>query len=218
MSSNLINILLNGTGETLYMVFFAGLVTVLIGTPLGVILFATEPNGLLENKALNKILSAIVNITRSIPFIILIIALIPFTRVIVGMSIGSTAAIVPLSVGAIPFFARIVASAMSEVNPGLIEAGHTMGASNQQIIWRIMLPEALVAIIHGSTLTLIALVGYSAMAGTVGGGGLGAVAINYGYQRFDINIMLATVFILVLIVYVIQFIGDQIVKRIYHGG
>ncbi|MCB1828482.1 MAG: ABC transporter permease, partial [Coxiellaceae bacterium] len=181
MSDALTKLLISGTFETLYMVLLAGFITLLIGLPIGVVLFITRAQSLRENALINRSLGLIVNVTRSVPFIILIIALIPLTRLFVGSSIGSTAAIVPLTIGAIPFFARIVESAISEVNPGLIEAGQSMGATTQQIIFRIMLPEALPAIINGFTLMLIALVGYSAMAGTVGGGGLGAIAINYGY-------------------------------------
>ncbi len=216
MSNNLIELLLVGTWETLYMVLLAGLITVIVGLPLGVVLTITRRGGLRHNFILNAILGFIVNVTRSVPFIILLIALIPITRWVVGTSIGTSAAIVPLSIGAIPFFARIVESALGEVSSGLIEAGHSMGASTGQLLWRMMLPEAMPAIINGITLMLIALVGYSAMAGTIGGGGLGAIAINYGYQRFDLSIMLATVIILVVIVYLIQWIGNIVLRKISH--
>lgn len=214
--SNMTNLLLQGTLETIYMVLISGFIAVLCGTPLGVILFTTRQNGILQNLLYNKGLSAIVNVIRAIPFIILLIALIPFTRLIVGTAIGTNAAIIPLSIAAIPFFARIVESTLVKVGDGLVEAGLAMGGSPLQIILKIMIPEALPLIIHGVTTTLINLVGYSAMAGVIGGGGLGTVAINYGYQRFDVTIMLATVIILVLLVYAIQYLGDQLAKRLLH--
>lgn len=216
MSNAWLSLLTNGTLETLYMVALSGLIAILIGLPIGLTLFITRHHGLKPNKLINSTLGLIVDATRSVPFIILLIALIPFTRLLTGTSIGTTAAVVPLSIGAIPFFARIVENAIGEVCPGLIEAGHTMGASVSQIVLRIMLPEARPAIVNGITLMLIALVGYSAMAGTVGGGGLGAVAINYGYQRFDSQMMIATVVILIAIVYLIQRAGDWIVQKISH--
>lgn len=212
----MINLLLQGTLETLYMVLISGLIAVLGGVSLGVILFTTRQGGILQNLFYNKGLSAIVNVIRAIPFIILLIALIPFTRLIIGSAIGTNAAIVPLSIAAIPFFARIVESTLVKVGDGLIEAGLAMGGNPFQIILKIMIPEALPLIIHGVTTTLISLLGYSAMAGVVGGGGLGSVAINYGYQRFDISIMLATVIILVLLVYVIQYLGDRLAKKLLH--
>lgn len=216
MNSELINILLKGTWETLYMVLTAGGIAVLLGVPLGTWLFTTRPKNLNENIILNKILSAIVDVTRSLPFIILLIAIIPLTRALVGTSIGTTAAIVPLSIAAIPFMARVVESALMEVNPGLIEAGHSFGATSFQIVAKILWPEALASMVNGMTLMLISLIGYSAMAGAVGGGGLGTVAINYGYQRFDLTIMLATVAILILIVHLIQFVGNRLVNRLTH--
>lgn len=216
MSSELIELLLNGTLETLYMVLVSGLVAVVIGLPLGMVLLITRRNSLKPNQLLNNLLGMIVNVSRSIPFIILLIAIIPLTRLIVGTSIGTTAAIVPLSIGAIPFFARIAESSLSEVSPGLIEAGFSMGATIRQILLKIMLPEALPSLVNGATLMLITLVGYSAMAGTVGGGGLGSVAINYGFQRFDTSVMLATVVILVVVVYILQFVGDTIAAKLSH--
>ncbi len=210
------NLLFNGTLETLYMVFLSGLIAMLGGIPLGVLLMTTQRQGILQNRLVNQGMGAITNIVRSIPFIILLVALIPLTRLLIGSSIGTNAAVVPLSIGAIPFVARIVESALMEVSPGLIEAGFAMGARPRQIIKKVLLPEAMPAIINGMTLTLITLVGYSAMAGAVGGGGLGAVAINYGYQRFDTMIMLVTVIILVIIVQLIQFLGDFIVKKLSH--
>lgn len=196
------------------MVFLAGFIATLFGLPLGIILYITQKNNILENKWIHRFLDSLVNMTRSIPFIILMIAIIPITRFLVGTSIGINAAIPPLSLAAIPFIARIVENALLEVNPGLIEAGTAMGASSWQIIIKILLPEAKKSIINGLTLTLISLIGYSAMAGAVGGGGLGDVAVRYGYQRFDMTIMLLTIIIMIFLVQVIQFIGDKLAKNV----
>jgi len=174
----------------------------------------TDKEQILQNPILNKILSSTVNLFRSIPFIILLIILIPFTKLLVGKSIGTTAAIVPLSICAIPFMGRLVETALREVNSGVIEAAQGMGASPMQIILKVLIPEALPAIISSITITTINLVGYSAMAGVIGGGGLGDLAVRYGYQRFMLDIMLYTVAILVLMVQLIQLIGDFIVKQI----
>lgn len=200
--------------ETLYMVLVSGVMAALGGLPLGALLYATREGRPWAKPALHNILSIIVNITRSVPFIILMIALIPVTRFIVGSSIGMNAAIVPLAIGALPFYARLAESAFNEVSYGLVEAGLAMGATPLQVISRILLPEALPGLINGMTITLITLVGYSAMAGTLGGGGLGALAINYGYNRFDIEIMLYTVIILIVLVQGLQMIGDFIVHRL----
>lgn len=208
--------LLDALGQTLLMVVSAGFIGFLLGFPLGILLHLTKPYGLLQNRVLNFLLSTIVNIGRSIPFIILLVVIIPLTRLLVGTSIGTTAAIVPLCVGAIPFIARLVEGALVEIPDGLIEAAQAMGASTLQIIMKVLLPEALPAIIHGATVTLVTLVGYSAMAGAVGGGGLGDVAIRYGYQRFDGTMMLITVVILVILVQLIQSIGDYFAKRVDH--
>lgn len=216
MSANLVNILWQGTWQTLYMLTISGLMAVLIGTPLGMILLATRSKSFSENKIINKVLGFTIDVTRSVPFVILLIALLPFTRFIVGTSIGTSAAIVPLSIAAIPFMARVVENALIEVHPGLIEMGHALGATPKQIIFKILLPESLPAITNGITLMLISLVGYSAMAGAVGGGGLGTVAINYGYQRFDTKIMIATILILIMIVWLVQFIGTRISRRLQH--
>lgn len=216
MSDALIKLLLEGTWQTLYMVGLSGFLSVLGGLPLGVILLTTKPNGILNNILLNKGLSFVVDVLRAIPFIILLVALIPFTRLLIGTSIGTPAAIVPLSIGAIPFVARIVENALAEVNEGLIEAGQAMGATNWQLIYKILIPEARPAIIRGITVTMIALVGYSAMAGAVGGGGLGSLAINYGYQRFDFTVLLTTILILIFLVYCIQWLGDWLAKRWEH--
>lgn len=209
-----IHLLLSSTLETLYMVFASVFIASILGIPLGVLLMVTDKGQILQNEILNKILSSIVNIFRSIPFVILLIILIPFTRFLVGKSIGTTAAIVPLSIAAIPFLGRLVETALREVNSGVIEAAQAMGASYMQIILKVLIPEALPSIISGITITAINLIGYSAMAGVIGGGGLGDLAVRYGYQRFMLDIMLYTVAILVLMVQLIQMIGDRIVKQI----
>lgn len=203
-------------GQTVTMTLVSGLLATLFGLPLGVLLLTTKSKGLLAHPLLNRVLNIIVNITRSIPFIILLIAIVPFTRLLVGTSIGTSAAIVPLTVGAIPFVARLIQNALEEVPSGLIEVGLAMGANPLQIINRILIPEALPGIVNALTVTLITLVGYSAMAGAVGGGGLGDLAIRYGYHRFDINIMLITVAILIVMVQLIQFAGDFLVRRVNH--
>ena len=216
MSQTTLLLLFNATVETIYMVWVASLIAIAVGLPLGTILYVTRKNHILAQTALHQTLSAIVNMTRSIPFVILMIAVIPFTRFIVGSSIGTNAAIVPLSLCAIPFLARVVESALLEVNKGLIEAAAAMGATVWQIIIKVLLPEALPAIINGLTLTIISLIGYSAMAGAVGGGGLGDLAIRYGYQRFDLKIMLITIIIMIILVQSIQYFGDKIAKRFAH--
>jgi D-methionine transport system permease protein len=210
------NEMLFATFETLYMVFVSSLISVVIGTPLGILLFITKKNGLLPKPSLFQILNIIVNIFRSIPFIILLALLIPVTRFIVGSSIGSTATIVPLSIGAIPFFARIVENVFFQLPGGLIEAGLSLGARPRQIIMHMLLPDALPALINGVTVTLVTLISYSAMAGAVGGGGLGALAIDYGYQRFDFSVLITTVIILVLMVQASQYAGDWLSKRLDH--
>ncbi|RWX53390.1 methionine ABC transporter permease [Photobacterium chitinilyticum] len=209
-------LLVDALGETLLMVFSSGLIGFAIGIPAGVALHLTKDNGLLENRALNKILGTVTNIGRSIPFIILLVAIIPFTRFVVGSSIGTAAAVVPLTVGAIPFIARLVEGALLEVPTGLVEAAQAMGATPRQIINKVLLPEALPGIINAVTITLVTLVSYSAMAGTVGGGGLGDVGIRYGYQRFDGTVMMITVVMLVILVQIIQSVGDHLVKRADH--
>lgn len=205
--------LINATWETIYMVFISGGIALLFGLPLGVILFLTRKNNILANQFSNLSLGFLVNWVRSIPFIILLVAIIPFTRLIVGTSIGTTAAIVPLSISAIPFVARIVETALCEIPNGLIEAGLSMGTTPLQLISKILIPEAMPGIISGITLTLIALVGYSAMAGAIGGGGLGDLAIRYGYQRFEVSVMIETIIILLIMVQGIQYLGDRLVKR-----
>lgn len=209
-------LLLGAAWETLYMVVVSGLVGFAAGIPLGVILHTTKKDGLMENTKLNTALSTIVNIGRSVPFLVLMVAIIPVTKLLVGTFIGTTAAIVPLSIGAIPFIARLIEGALLEVPSGLVEAAQSMGAAPFQIIRKVLLPEALPAIVNSVTITLVTLVGYSAMAGTVGGGGLGDVAIRYGFHRYDVVIMAVTVVMLIVLVQIIQFIGDALVLRIDH--
>ncbi|GAB4391390.1 MAG: ABC transporter permease [Gammaproteobacteria bacterium] len=216
MSHELWLALLSATGETLYMLLVAGSVSILLGLPLGILLFCTRPQQILARPLLNRMLAAVVNALRSVPFIILLVAIIPLTRVLVGTSIGTTAAIVPLTIGAIPFVARIVENALDEVPAGLIEAGIAMGASPLQIIQRFLVPEALPAIVNGVTVTLVTLLGYSAMAGAVGGGGLGDLAIRYGYQRFEVNVMIATIIVLIVLVQLIQMLGDRLANLLSH--
>ncbi|BCK32116.1 D-methionine transport system permease protein MetI [Vibrio cholerae] len=210
------DLLLTATWQTLYMVAIAGAVGFALGIPLGVILHTTKKEGLLENLPLNRALGAVVNIGRSVPFLVLMVAIIPATKLIVGTFIGTTAAIVPLTIGAIPFVARLIESALLEVPTGLVEAAQSMGATPLQIIRKVLLPEALPTILNSVTITLVTLVSYSAMAGTVGGGGLGDVAIRYGFHRYDITIMAVTVVMLIMLVQIIQSIGDALVRRVDH--
>ncbi|MFV9688154.1 ABC transporter permease [Pantoea deleyi] len=207
-------LLLNATGETLYMVLMAALFTVAIGLPVGVLLFLTRPQGLLPNRAIALLLNTLVNTGRALPFVVLLIALIPVTRLLVGTTLGSTAAIVPITLGAFPFFARIVENALDEVDRGRIEAVVSMGGTLWHIVSRVLLPEALPALVAGITLTIVMLIGFSAMAGVVGGGGLGDLAIRYGYQRFDNQIMAATIVVLLALVMLIQKLGDRLVRSL----
>ncbi|GEK13993.1 methionine ABC transporter permease [Aliivibrio fischeri] len=209
-------LLLNATGETLYMVAVAGIVGFAIGIPLGVVLHITKKGGLMENTTFNSVLGAIVNVGRSVPFLVLMVAIIPVTKLIVGSFIGTTAAIVPLTIGAIPFVARLIEGALIEVPSGLVEAAQSMGATPLQIITKVLLPEALPTILNSVTITLVTLVSYSAMAGTVGGGGLGDVAIRYGFHRYDLTIMAVTVVMLIVLVQIIQSVGDALVKKVDH--
>jgi D-methionine transport system permease protein len=216
MSHDLTILLVRGLADTLYMVGVSSAISCLFGLPLGVILSVTAPGGILTNKPLYSSLSLVVNIGRSVPFIILMVAIIPLTRLLAGTSIGTNAAIVPLSVSAIPFVGRVVETALREIDDGIIEAALSMGASPFEIIRKVLLPEALPAIISGLTLTVINLIGYSAMAGAIGGGGLGDIAIRYGYQRFMPDVMLATVIVLVVIVQFFQFVGDRLSGMMRH--
>lgn len=214
MSPTMLYDLLIASGETLYMVFASTLFAVILGLPLGTWLYSSAR--IKPNLSLYRLLSGLINVTRSIPFIILLVAIIPFTRLVVGTSIGTNAAMVPLTLGATPLFARLVDNVYQGLSVGLIETGQAMGASSWQMIRHIILPEALPGLIQAVTVTAITLVNYSAMAGTVGGGGLGDLAIRYGYQRFDAMVMLTTVFILVIIVQLIQQAGDHLARRFTH--
>ncbi|MFF5937694.1 methionine ABC transporter permease [Streptomyces sp. NPDC012508] len=207
-----------GTVDTLYMVLWATVVTIAGGLPLGILLVLTDKGGLLQNTVVNKVVGVIVNIGRSLPFIILLIALIPFTTFVVGTFIGPTAMIVPLAIGAIPFFARLVETAIREVDHGLVEAVQSMGGSVTTIVRKVLLPQALPSLVSAVTTTVIVLIGYSAMAGAVGGEGLGSKAITYGYQRFDTQFMLVTVVVLIAIVTVVQLIGDLAVRLLARRG
>ncbi|HLR13830.1 MAG TPA: methionine ABC transporter permease [Burkholderiaceae bacterium] len=216
MSSALIDLFVTSLGETLIMVAISGAIGTAIGLPLGILLHLTDRKGVLPIVSLNRAVALVVNAIRSTPFIILLVAIIPFTRLIVGTSIGTPAAIVPLSIAAIPFMARLVESALREVDKGLVEAAQAMGATNWQIVYKVLIPEAFPGIIAGLTILLISLVGYSAMAGAVGGGGLGDLGIRYGYQRFLPEVMLAVVLILIVLVQLLQTLGDYLVRRLTH--
>ncbi|MFB7055987.1 methionine ABC transporter permease [Streptomyces vinaceus] len=211
-------LLTQGTYDTLYMVLWSTLVTVAGGLPIGILLVLTDKGGLLQNRPLNKVLGVIVNIGRSLPFIILLIALIPVTTAVVGTFIGPTAMIVPLAIGAIPFFARLVETSVREVDHGLVEAVESMGGGVPTLVGKVLLPQALPSLVAAVTTTLITLIGYSAMAGAVGGEGLGSKAITYGFQRFETGFMLATVVVLIAIVTVIQLIGDGVVRLLARRG
>lgn len=202
--------------ETVVMVSLSGLAGAALGVPLGVYLHLSAPGGILQNAAVYRILGTAVNAVRSTPFIILLVAIIPFTRLITGSSIGTAAAVVPLVVAAAPFVARLVESALREVDRGLVEAAQAMGATHAQIVFKVLLPEALPGIVAALTITLVSLTGYSAMAGAIGGGGLGDLGIRYGYQRFLPEVMLAVVLILVVFVQVVQSAGDALVRRLSH--
>ena len=214
--NDIAQLLLNATGETLYMVLLAGLFTLLIGLPLGVLLFISRRDGLLPLPRVNRVLGAVINLGRSLPFVVMLIALIPLTRLIVGTTLGSTAAVVPITIGAFPFFARIVETALDEVDKGRIEAIVAMGGDIRHVILKVLLPEALPALVAGVTLTLVMLIGFSSMAGVIGGGGLGDLAIRYGYQRFNNQIMVVTVVVLVLLVQGVQSLGDRCVRSLAH--
>lgn len=216
MSSSILNLLWESLLETIMMVGISGGLGAAFGIPLGVFLYITSAKGIMPRPTLNKIIGTIVNIIRSIPFIILLVAIIPLTRLIVGTSIGTTAAIVPLTIAVAPFIARLVETSLREVDKGLIEAAQAMGASNTQIILKVLLPEALPGIFAGLTIASVALVGSSAMAGAVGGGGLGDLGIRYGYQRFMPEVMLAVVVILVAFVQSVQSFGDWAVRKVTH--
>ena len=213
MSANLIPILWESTLQTLYMVALSTLLGTLIGAPLGIFLATSRRGELLSAPVLNTVLGLIVNAARSTPFIILVVAIIPLTRLIAGTSIGTTAAIVPLTIASAPFIARLIETAIREVDSGLIEAARAMGAAPFQIVRKVLIPEAMPGIILGLTLAVVSLIGYSAMVGAVGGGGLGDLGIRYGYQRFMPEVMLAVVVILILLVQAVQSLGEWIAAR-----
>lgn len=209
-----LDLILPALADTLYMVFFSTLFAVIMGLPVGVLLLITEDKHILPAKTLNSILSSVVNILRSLPFIILIIILFPLSRIIFKTSIGATAAIVPLSIAAAPFVARIVESALKEVPWGMIEAAKSMGANNWQIICRVLLPESISALVLGLTLTIVNILGYSAMAGAIGAGGIGDVAIRYGFQRFQEDVLWITVVLLIILVQIIQSLGNWLANKL----
>jgi D-methionine transport system permease protein len=221
MSPEMINLIANSTGETLYMVAVAALIATAFGLPLGVFLATSGKGELFAAPWVNRVLGVIVNATRSTPFIILVVAIIPFTRLIAGTSIGTNAAIVPLTIAATPFIARLIEGAIREVDQGLIEAARAFGASPLQIVRKVLIPEALPGIVLGLTLAVVSLLGFSAMVGAVGGGGLGDLGIRYGYQRFMPEMMLAVVVVLIVLVQAVQSIGDRLArhlnKRIRHA-
>ena len=214
MDSKIIDIMIQAVGQTVYMVFFSTLFASILGFILGIVVTVTSPKGLKPNKIIYNALDLIINVLRSFPFIILIVFIIPLTRAIVGTPIGEAAAIVPLTIAAAPFVARIIESSLKEVDSGVIEAAKSFGASNTQIIFKVMLKEAVPSIISGLTLTIINIIGYSAMAGSVGAGGLGKVAISYGYQRYQTDIMIVTVIILIIMVQGLQSLGNYLYKKL----
>ncbi len=214
MSPELVDLILMGTWETLYMTVVSTAIAYVLGIPLGVILYITGDGGIKRNPAVNLVVGVIVNILRSIPFLILLVAILPFTRAVVGTTIGSTATIVPLVVAAAPYVARMVESSLKEVDPGVIEAARAMGSSTWQMICKVFLPEARPSLLVGATISLATILGYSAMAGFVGGGGLGAIAINYGYYRYQSDVMLVTVALLVVIVQIFQEGGLKLVSKV----
>lgn len=214
MSADMLPLLTKALGETCYMVAVSMVIASIIGIPLGVLLHTTSPGEILESPAVNRVVGTVVNAVRSIPFIILMVAIIPLTRLLVGSAIGTTAAMVPLVIASIPFIGRQVETSLKEVPYGLVEAALAMGASPVQIIWHVLLPEARSSIVAQLTTVIISLVGESAMAGAIGGGGLGDLAIRYGYQRFRPEVMIATVIILIILVQAVQYIGNTIAKRL----
>lgn len=214
MYNQLIDLLLTGTTDTLIMVGVSAILAFLIGLPIALILVSTADFGIYPSKKINQSLGWIINITRSVPFLILMVALIPFTRWIVGTSYGVLAAIVPLTIAAIPFFARIAEVSLREVDQGLIEAAQAMGCNRKQILWHVLLPEALPGIIAGFTVTIVTMISSSAIAGAIGAGGLGDIAYRYGYQRFDMQVMLAVIVVLIVLVMLVQATGDHIAQQL----
>ncbi|TFD97213.1 methionine ABC transporter permease MetI [Dysgonomonas capnocytophagoides] len=216
MSDSMLDILLKGTWETIVMTFVSGYFSFMIGLPIGIALFITRKGQIKDNKKVNRFIAFFVNVFRAIPFIILIVWMIPFTRTIVGTSIGVEAALVPLSIGAAPFVARMVENSLLEVPSGLIEASQAMGATPFQIISKVLLPEAMPSLINSASITLITLVGYSAMGGAVGAGGLGQVGYQYGYVGYDMTVMNIVLVLLVILVFIIQTTGNYISKKVDH--
>lgn len=214
MHDQLIDLLLTGTTDTLLMVSVSAIVAFLIGLPMAVVLVSTSEHGIYPSKPINQALGWVVNITRSVPFLILMVALIPITRWIVGTSYGVWAAVVPLTLAATPFFARIAEVSLREVDQGLIEAAQAIGCNRKQIIWHVVLPEALPGIVAGFTVTLVTMINSSAIAGAIGAGGLGDIAYRYGYQRFDMQIMLAVIVVLVILVMLVQATGDTLSNQL----
>lgn len=215
-TAELLQLMLDSFWETVLMVGISGLLGTLIGLPLGVYLRLTDAGGVLENRWTNRLVGTVVNAVRSTPFIILLVAVIPLTRLLTGSSIGTAAAVVPLTLAAAPFAARLIEASLREVDGGLIEAAQAMGASTRQIVFKVLLPEALPGIVAGITITLVSLTGYSAMAGAIGGGGLGDLGIRYGYQRFLPEVMAVVVLLLIVFVQALQSIGDWLVRRLAH--
>ena len=211
--SQTIMMIAEGTGVTLYMTLVSTLIACALGLPMGIVLVVTAPGGLKPNKIVYKILDVVVNIVRSIPFLILLMLIIPFTRLIVGKSYGATATIVPLAIAAAPFVARLVESSLLEVDHGVIEAAQSMGASPLQIIVKVLIPESIPSLISNATIAITTILGYSAMSGIIGGGGLGKIAINYGYYRYKTLIMIMAVILLIIIVQVFQSVGDHLAKK-----
>ncbi|MCB5175471.1 MULTISPECIES: methionine ABC transporter permease [Microvirga] len=214
MSPEMIRLIASATGETLYMVAVSAGIATLLGMPLGIFLATSGKGELFAAPWVNRVLGVVVNATRSTPFIILVVAIIPFTRLIAGTSIGTNAAIVPLTIAAIPFIARLIEGAIREVDQGLIEAARAFGASPLQIVFKVLVPEALPGIVLGLTLAVVSLLGFSAMVGAVGGGGLGDLGIRYGYQRFMPEMMLAVVVVLIVLVQAVQSVGDRLARRL----
>ncbi len=214
MYNQLIDLLLTGTTDTLIMVGVSAILAFLIGLPIALILVSTADFGIYPSKKINQSLGWMINITRSVPFLILMVALIPFTRWIIGTSYGVLAAIVPLTIAAIPFFARIAEVSLREVDQGLIEAAQAMGCNRKQILWHVLLPEALSGIVAGFTVNIVTMINSSAIAGAIGAGGLGDIAYRYGYQRFDMQVMLAVILVLIVLVMLVQTTGDNIAKQL----
>ena len=217
MTKAIWTLIFQSTLQTLQMVFFSTIFSILLGLPLGILLYVTRPEehgGIMPKPVLNSILDKIVNVLRSFPFIILMIILFPLSRLLVGTTIGTTATIVPLSIAAAPFAARVIETSLKEVDTGVVQAARSMGSTNRQVIVKVMIPEAMPSLVSGVTLTIINLVGYSAMAGAIGGGGLGDLAIRYGYQRTRTDVMIVAVVIILVLVELIQFIGNKISAQI----